>query len=184
MGKDPIFEEMAKKLGNEFLKRGISLVYGGGTVGLMGAISKTIHEGGGHVKGIIPASLAPREVSGESIGEIVVVDDMHSRKLEMYSSADAFIAMPGGFGTLEELFEIITWLQLGIHTKPIGLLNVQNFYDPLLQLRANATQQGFVGQELAQKAFVVSSDPIELIELMEAHVIPKAEVVWIKPSET
>ncbi|KAK6147332.1 hypothetical protein DH2020_018244 [Rehmannia glutinosa] len=115
-GNKPTYQEAAVELGNQ-LKR-IDLVYGGGSVGLMGLVSQAVHDGGRHVLGVIPRTLMPREITGETIGEVRAVSDMHQRKAEMARQADAFIALPGGYGTLEELLEVITWAQLGIHRKP------------------------------------------------------------------
>ncbi|KAF0926696.1 hypothetical protein E2562_027132 [Oryza meyeriana var. granulata] len=118
-GKKPSYQDAAVELGKELVDRGIDLVYGGGSIGLMGLVSHAVHAGGRHVIGIIPKSLMPREVTGEPVGEVRAVSGMHERKAEMARFADAFIALPGGYGTLEELLEVITWAQLGIHKKPV-----------------------------------------------------------------
>ncbi|THU63153.1 hypothetical protein C4D60_Mb01t12710 [Musa balbisiana] len=112
--------------------RKVDLVYGGGSVGLMGLVSEAVHHGGGHVIGIIPRTLMAKEITGETLGEVKPVASMHQRKAEMARHSDAFIALPGGYGTLEELLEVITWAQLGIHNKPVGLLNVDGYYNSLL----------------------------------------------------
>ncbi|PIA28096.1 hypothetical protein AQUCO_07200016v1 [Aquilegia coerulea] len=118
-GKKPSYQEAAVQLGKELVERKIDLVYGGGSVGLMGLVSQAVHDGGRHVLGIIPKTLMPREITGETVGEVRAVSDMHQRKAEMARQADAFIALPGGYGTLEELLEVITWAQLNIHHKPV-----------------------------------------------------------------
>ncbi|EPS66526.1 hypothetical protein M569_08249, partial [Genlisea aurea] len=143
-GRREVFSEAAVDLGNELVKRKINLVYGGGSVGLMGLISKRVYDGGCHVLGVIPSALVPTEISGESVGDVRIVSDMHERKAVMAREAEAFIALPGGYGTMEELLEMITWAQLGIHTKPVGLLNVDGYYDPLLALFDNGVREGFI----------------------------------------
>ncbi len=132
-GSKDVYRLAAETLGRELVSRGIRLVYGAGSVGLMGVLARTVHDRGGDVLGIIPEPLTTREMAGDSIGETIVVQTMHERKALMNEHSDAFIAMPGGFGTMDELFEAITWGQLGIHRKPIGLLNINRFFDPVLQ---------------------------------------------------
>ncbi|KAF4356397.1 hypothetical protein F8388_013262 [Cannabis sativa] len=117
-GKKTSYKEAAIELAEELVARNIDLVYGGGSVGLMGLISQAVYDGGRHVLGVIPKTLMPREITGETVGEVKAVADMHQRKAEMAKQSDAFIALPGGYGTLEELLEVITWAQLGIHDKP------------------------------------------------------------------
>ncbi|KAI5561000.1 hypothetical protein BDE02_16G083400 [Populus trichocarpa] len=118
-GKKTSYQVAATDLGNELVSRNIDLVYGGGSIGLMGLVSQAVHDGGRHVIGVIPKTLMPRELTGETVGEVKAVADMHQRKAEMAKHSDAFIALPGGYGTLEELLEVITWAQLGIHDKPV-----------------------------------------------------------------
>uniref|UniRef100_A0A453EZM5 Cytokinin riboside 5'-monophosphate phosphoribohydrolase n=1 Tax=Aegilops tauschii subsp. strangulata TaxID=200361 RepID=A0A453EZM5_AEGTS len=118
-GRKASYQDAAVELGKELVERGIDLVYGGGSIGLMGLVSHAVHDGGRHVIGVIPKSLMPREVTGEPVGEVRAVSGMHERKAEMVRSADAFIALPGGYGTLDELLEVLTWAQLGIHKKPV-----------------------------------------------------------------
>lgn len=153
----------AQNLGYALSDRGIDLVYGGGSVGLMGKVAFAVQERGGSVMGVIPKSLQPKEISGDTFGELIVTEDMHERKKHMFALADAFIAIPGGFGTLEELLEIITWRQLGLHSKPIGILNVDGFFDSFLLFVNEAFLAGFVS-ETARNLFVVSTMPEELIE--------------------
>ncbi|CAN8257290.1 unnamed protein product [Cochlearia groenlandica] len=143
-GKKTSYQDSAIDLGKEMVRRNIDLVYGGGSIGLMGLISQAVHDGGRHVIGIIPKLLMLQELTGETIGEVKEVEDMHQRKAEMAKHSDAFIALPGGYGTLEELLEVITWAQLGIHNKPVGLLNVDGYYNYLLSFIDKAVEEGFI----------------------------------------
>lgn len=162
------FSDATLQLGKQLVERKIDLIYGGGSVGLMGLISQTVYNGGCHVLGIIPKALLPHEISGKPIGETKVVADMHERKLEMSNRADAFIALPGGYGTMEELLEMITWAQLGIHEKPVGLLNVDGYYNSLLGLFDKGVEEGFI--EERERHIIVSADnPAELIKKMEEY---------------
>ncbi|KAG6513622.1 hypothetical protein ZIOFF_023954 [Zingiber officinale] len=148
------------------VKKRIDLVYGGGSVGLMGLISQTVYDGGFHVLGVIPKALVPIEISGETVGEVKVVSNMHERKAVMARQADAFIALPGGYGTMEEVMEMITWSQLGIHNKPVGLLNVDGYYNSLLELFDNGVREGFI--KPASRHIVISSpNATELLAKME-----------------
>jgi uncharacterized protein (TIGR00730 family) len=182
-GSRPEYVEAAKLLGAELARRGIGLVYGGGSVGIMGAVARAVHDNGGEVHGIIPAPLTPKELSGAPIGKLEVVDSMHTRKARMVELADGFIAMPGGFGTFEELFETITWCQLGIHAKPIGLLNIAGYYDPLRQLVERAIDEGFIGSTY-QDLLVISPDPRELLDRLSAHEPPVSAIQWVRPGQT
>lgn len=172
----------AAALGAEMARRGIGLVYGGGSVGMMGAVARSVRDNGGAVHGVIPAALKPKEVSGEPIGHLEVVDSMHTRKARMAELADAFIALPGGFGTLEELFETITWTQLGIHRKPIGLLNIAGFYDPLLGMIEHFIEQGFIRPKY-RALLVADSDPAALLDRLLVHEPPDGFVQWMTPEE-
>ncbi|KAL3603240.1 hypothetical protein D5086_004099 [Populus alba] len=127
-GKRDCYRDAALELGQELVSRSLDLVYGGGSVGLMGLVSQEVHRGGGHVIGVIPKTLMSKELTGETVGEVRAVADMHQRKAEMARHSDCFIALPGGYGTLEELLEVITWAQLGIHDKPVKLLCVLSFF--------------------------------------------------------
>ncbi|XP_073306702.1 probable cytokinin riboside 5'-monophosphate phosphoribohydrolase LOGL10 [Primulina huaijiensis] len=143
-GKNPSYQLAAIQLGKELVERSIDLVYGGGSIGLMGLVSQAVYDGGRHVLGVIPRTLMPIEITGEPVGEVRAVSGMHQRKAEMAKQADAFIALPGGYGTLEELLEVITWAQLGIHDKPVGLLNVDGYYNSLLSFIDKAVDEGFI----------------------------------------
>ena len=144
MGTKEVYRQAAESMGRELVSRGLRLVYGAGSVGLMGVLARTVYERGGDVLGIIPDVLAPREVAGETIGETVIVESMHERKALMARESDAVVAMPGGYGTFEELFETWTWLQLGYHAKPVGVLNVAGYYDGLLAFVEHAVARGFM----------------------------------------
>jgi uncharacterized protein (TIGR00730 family) len=143
-GANPMYAEAARQLGRAMVERQIALVYGGGNVGLMGVIADEVMQRGGEVTGVIPQALMEREVGHAGLTRQFVVKDMHERKAMMAKLSDGFIAMPGGMGTLEELFEMLTWSQLGIHSKPVGVFNVNGFYDKLLGFMAHLQTEGFV----------------------------------------
>ncbi|OIV89188.1 hypothetical protein TanjilG_25155 [Lupinus angustifolius] len=175
-GNKASYQEAAIELARELVERRIDLVYGGGSVGLMGLVSQAVHDGGRHVLGVIPRSLMTKEITGDPIGEVRAVSDMHQRKAEMARHADAFIALPGGYGTLEELLEIITWAQLGIHSKPVGLLNVDGFYNSLLSFIDKAVDEGFISPK-ARRIIVSASTAKHLVRELEEHVPEQDEVV-------
>jgi cytokinin riboside 5'-monophosphate phosphoribohydrolase len=178
LGNRPIYQQMAQALADEMARRGIGLVYGGGSVGLMGTIAHAVHEKGGKVTGIIPNALKMKEIVGEVFYELIAVNTMHERKAMMAHLADGFIAMPGGFGTLDELFEAITWGQLGIHAKPVGLLNVNHYFDPLLQWVEQALTEGFVRPH-HRNLIVVAEEPALLIDKMNEYEPPAGLVQWL-----
>lgn len=180
-GRDPRYAEATVALAEELARRGIDLVYGGGNVGLMGLIADTLLELGGRVTGVIPRHLLAREVGHAGLSELIVVDSMHERKAEMAARADAFIALPGGFGTFEEFCEVITWTQLGLHEKPAGVLDVGGYYAPLLALLDQAVIEEFVKAE--SRAIVVRGEsPAELLDALAAwRPIPVEK--WIRRSE-
>ncbi|KAJ9186372.1 hypothetical protein P3X46_001950 [Hevea brasiliensis] len=168
-GKRDCYREAALELGQELVSRRLDLVYGGGSVGLMGLVSQEVHRGGGHVLGIIPKTLMSKEITGETVGEVRPVADMHQRKAEMARHSDCFIALPGGYGTLEELLEVITWAQLGIHDKPVGLLNVDGYYNLLLTFIDKAVDDGFI--KPSQRSIIVSAPNVkELVQKLEDYV--------------
>ena len=164
-GNDPIFAEIAKSLGRQMAKAGIGLVYGGGNVGLMGTVAQAVLDGGGHVTGIIPEFLKSRERMLDAVQETLIVPDMHTRKRLMFERADAFVALPGGIGTLEELVEQMTWAQLGQHAKPILMLSVNGFWRPLLQLFAHMRQFGFIRPGL-ELSYLVAEDVDDVIPML------------------
>ncbi|WNG27901.1 TIGR00730 family Rossman fold protein [Cystobacter fuscus] len=163
VGARPEYLEAARALGTELGRRGLTLVYGGTSVGLMGAVADAVLAEGGQAVGVLPHLLQSREIAHKNLTELHLVDSMHTRKAMMAERADAFIAMPGGVGTFEELFEITTWAQLGLHHKPIGLLNVADFYGPLLALMRRAVDEGFIPETRAQP-FVHDASPRALLE--------------------
>ncbi|KAL9395186.1 hypothetical protein Peur_014471 [Populus x canadensis] len=168
-GNRDCYRDAALELGQELVSRRLDLVYGGGSVGLMGLVSQEVHRGGGHVIGVIPKTLMNKELTGETVGEVRPVADMHQRKAEMARNSDCFIALPGGYGTLEELLEVITWAQLGIHDKPVGLLNVDGYYNYLLTFIDKAVDDGFIMP--SQRSIIVSApSPKELVQKLEEYV--------------
>ncbi|KAL5856208.1 hypothetical protein ACOSQ3_006043 [Xanthoceras sorbifolium] len=167
-GKRNCYSDAAIDLAQELVDRRLDLVYGGGSIGLMGLVSQAVHQAGGHVLGIIPRTLMHIEITGESVGEVRPVADMHQRKAEMARHSDCFIALPGGYGTLEELLEVITWAQLGIHNKPVGLLNVDGYYNSLLTFIDKAVDDGFI--KPSQRSIIVSApNAKELVQKLEEY---------------
>jgi uncharacterized protein (TIGR00730 family) len=166
-GDDPVFAENAAALGRAMAEQEINLVYGGGNVGLMGTVAKATLDHGGYVTGIIPDFLKSREKLLDAVQETIVVPDMHTRKRLMFEKADAFVALPGGIGTLEELVEQMTWAQLGRHTKPILLLSTNGFWKPLLTLFAHMRDQGFIRPGL-ELNYLVAERVEEVIPMLEA----------------
>ncbi len=166
-GDDPIFAETALALGREMAERGVRLVYGGGNVGLMGTIAQSVLDHGGYVTGIIPDFLKSREKLLDDVQETIVVPDMHTRKRLMFEKADAFVALPGGIGTLEELVEQMTWAQLGRHTKPILMLNTKGFWKPLLTLFAHMRDQGFIRPGL-ELSYLVAERVEDIMPMLDA----------------
>ena len=166
-GSDPVFVQTAAELGRLMAEQGINLVYGGGNVGLMGTVARSVLDHGGYVTGIIPDFLKSCEKLLDDVQETVVVPDMHTRKRLMFERADAFVALPGGIGTLEELVEQMTWAQLGQHTKPIMLLSVKGFWKPLLTLFAHMREQGFIRAGL-ELNYLVAERVEEVMPMLEA----------------
>ncbi|GBG33314.1 Cytokinin riboside 5'-monophosphate phosphoribohydrolase [Hondaea fermentalgiana] len=172
-GAQQAYIEAARALGKEIARQGFSLIYGGGDVGLMGELARSVHESGGTVVGVIPRALAGRELSGVGvqIDNTVVTSTMHERKQLMASFADAFIALPGGFGTMEEVVEAITWTQLGIHDKPVGLLNTCGFWEPMHQMFKHATSEGFIN-DASLDIVVMEADPAVMLDRVMSHRPP------------
>ncbi|MFM2056883.1 MAG: hypothetical protein RLY71_1268 [Pseudomonadota bacterium] len=171
MGESPQYRRAAEELGRQIGARGWRLVYGGGNVGLMGVVADAVLKAGGSVLGIIPESLMRREVGHLGLTELQVVQTMHERKQRMTESADAFIALPGGIGTLEELYEVWTWQHLGYHDKPVALLDVAGYYQHLLAFMRHAEQEGFVSPD-QQAVLWVESDPARLLDHLAQHIKP------------
>lgn len=164
-GDNPIFSSAASQLGTLIANKKIKLIYGAGNIGLMGVIADACLAASGHVIGVIPTKLVDKEVAHKGLTEIFIVDSMHERKALMASKSDAFIALPGGFGTCDELFEILTWAQLGIHHNPIGILNTEGFFDPLLVWIDQMIGQGFVKPKF-RELLLIASKPEDLLDLI------------------
>jgi uncharacterized protein (TIGR00730 family) len=177
-GVRPEYMAAATDLGRVLAARGIGLVYGGARVGLMGAVADAVLTGGGAVTGVIPRALVEKEVAHSGLTELRVVTTMHERKALMADLSDAFIALPGGWGTLDEFFEILTWAQLGLHRKPCGVLNVQGYFDRLLSFLDHSVEQGFVRREYGS-LFAVSAEPSRLLAALAAAPTPAAVEKWI-----
>lgn len=181
-GHDPAYMEQALQLGAALAQRNITLVYGGAKVGLMGAVADGALQAGGKVIGVLPHFLQQKELAHNGLTELVLVDTMHERKTKMNELSDGVIALPGGFGTMEELFEMLTWGQLGLHQKPIGMLNVNGFYDALHQLSQTMTEKGFLSA--SNRDMLLYSDQIdELLTKMEQYR-PVEKPKWITPAQS
>ncbi len=167
-GNDPEFQILAKQLGKAIVSKEARLIYGGAKVGLMGYIADEVLAKGSEVIGILPRFLSIKEVAHESLTQLIIVENMHERKTKMFELGDAFIALPGGFGTLEELFEVITWAQLGLHQKPVGVLNVNGFYDPLIAQLDHMVSKGLLKQ--GNRDLIMIDGTVDgLLALMEAY---------------
>lgn len=164
------FADAAKLLGRELVARGYGLVYGGGNIGLMTVIADTVLELNGHVTGVIPDSFVTREVAHQGLTDLRVVQSMHERKAVMVELSDGFIAMPGGIGTMEEFFEVLSWAQLGLHEKPCALLNVCGYYDPLIQFMDHAVGEDFIKPK-HRALLIVENEPVKLLDRIEALLL-------------
>ena len=181
-GHESIFMESARMVGEALVSRGINLVYGGGRVGLMGAIADSVMANDGEVYGVIPKFLNSKEIGHRDITQLLEVDTMHERKAKMNLLCDGVIALPGGFGTMEELFEMLTWGQLGLHQKPMGLLNVDGFYDHLILFIEHMVKSGLLKKE-NQDMLLFANDIHELIDKMEAYEAPSVPK-WLNLEKT
>ncbi len=179
-GARTAYRDAAVSLAKVLAERGFELVYGGGCVGLMGVLADAMLAHGGRVIGVIPHTLMVREVGHRGLTELKVVDSMHERKAAMAELSDGFVALPGGFGTLEELFEVLTWAQLGLHGRPCGVLNVDGYYDALLQFLDHAGGQGFV-RSAHRSMLLVAQDAAVLLDQFEQYRAPTAEK-WLQRS--
>lgn len=178
-GASTEYLKAAQSLGAEIAGRGMRLVYGGASVGLMGAVAKAALAAGGHVTGVIPQTLANQEVAFHELDDLIVVDSMHTRKAKMAELADGFVALPGGYGTFDEFFEVLTWAQIGLHTKPCGLLNVNNYYNHLLKFLDHSVKEMFVYQP-HRDMIHASSDAADLIDQMVVFDKPPVKkTAWI-----
>ena len=176
-GKNPLYQEKASELGTYLAKNNIKLVYGGGKVGLMGIIADAVLENNGKVIGVMPDHLYQKEVAHEHLTELQIVKTMHERKALMVKLSDAFIAMPGGMGTLDEIAEIFTWSQLNLHTKPFGFYNIENYFDLLFEFFKHMVNEKFLRQEYYRR-FIISEKPHELISKLEEYS-HKDLIKWI-----
>ncbi|WP_273567193.1 TIGR00730 family Rossman fold protein [Maribacter halichondriae] len=181
-GNDPAILQAAAELGKILAEREIILVYGGAKIGVMGTVAQTTLDKDGKVIGVIPEFLKHKEVFHTGLTELIVTQNMHERKLKMHELSEGIITLPGGYGTLEELFEMITWAQLGLHQKPIGILNTNGFYDDLLQLLQKMVSKGFLSQE-NYDMILVDDDVDGLLKKMVAY-IPLPLPKWIKKEQT
>ncbi len=180
-GADPVFRQATEELGSCLVEQGFGLVFGGGRVGLMGVLADRVLALGGEVIGVLPEFLSQHEIAHNGLSELRIVATMHERKALMAELADGFIALPGGYGTLEEFFEIVTWAQLGLHRKPCGLLNIRSYYTPLLHQIEDAVGDAFV--RTTQRSLIIDDiSPISLLQRMEAYSAPES-VQILHPDE-
>ncbi|MFB9279319.1 TIGR00730 family Rossman fold protein [Cohnella cellulosilytica] len=182
MGARPSYREGAIELGQELARQGITLVYGGASVGLMGTVADAVLEAGGKAIGVLPKMLDDREIAHRGLTELIVVNSMHERKMKMSELADGFIALPGGPGTMEEFFEIFTWAQLGLHGKPCGILNVDRYFDLLLAFFRHMNEQQFLQDKYAPMVLSDSS-PTGLLDKFRAYQPPSVKT-YIKEEQT
>ncbi len=180
-GRNPLYRQAAAALGKTLADRGIGLVYGGASIGVMGAVADAVLDADGEAIGIIPRSLAVKEVAHENLSEQFVVESMHERKALMAEMSDGFVALPGGWGTIEEIFEILTWAQLGFHEKPCGLLNVAGYFDGLFSFLEHAIDEHFVKPQY-RELLILESDENRLLERFGRYRAPKIHK-WISPDE-
>jgi uncharacterized protein (TIGR00730 family) len=182
-GRRPRYADAARAFGDAVARRGLGLVYGGGRVGLMGAVADGALAAGGEVIGVIPQELVDRELAHDGLGELRVVGSLHERKALMAELSDAFVALPGGFGTLDELMEQLTWSQLGLHRKPVGLLDVEEYWRPLIAVARHATEEGFV-READLAAIAVADDADALLDrLARLTAQERPRPKWSRPPE-
>jgi uncharacterized protein (TIGR00730 family) len=182
IGASRVYIEVAKKLGQELAKRQITLIYGGSSVGMMGAVANAVLESGGQVIGVMPEFLDDKERSHKNLTELIIVGSMHERKTKMSDLADGFMALPGGPGTLEEFFEIFTWAQLGLHQKPIGLLNIHHYFDLLISLFNQMANEQFMDEKFRSMA-LVDTEPQGLLDQFHSYTPPEV-IVYLKENRT
>lgn len=181
-GNKPCYREAAKQLGACLAERGIELVYGGSRLGLMGAVADTILERKGNAIGVMPTALFQGEMVHRGLSELIEVSSMHERKAKMMELADGFVALPGGYGTLEEIFEVLSWGQLGIHKKPIGLFNVNDYFEPILDMIKQAISEGFFPEDHGQ-IVICERDPERLLDRMEHYQPSTLKTKWAELAE-
>lgn len=182
MGNHPQFQQVTHQLGELFGEEGIDLIYGGAQVGLMGVIADATIKAGGRAIGVLPKFLGAKEIAHHGLHELIMVDSMHERKHKMSELCEGVITLPGGFGTMEELFEFITWAQLGLHKKPIGLLNIAGYYDALIRLLEDMVKFELL-KPINRDMLIVSEDPVELLQLMKNYQAPEVPK-WINSETT
>lgn len=180
-GNDPLFRRAARSLGSAIAGAGVELVYGGASVGLMGAVADAALEAGGRVVGVMPQALVDKEIAHAGLSDLRVVASMHERKALMAELSDGFVALPGGLGTFEELFEVWTWAQLGHHAKPCSLFNAGGFYDGLVAFLDSVTASRFI-KPVHREMLIVADDPAVLLERLRGYT-PPAVIKWIEPDE-
>lgn len=180
-GKNPAYAQAATRLAHLMCENDIGLVYGGAAIGVMGVVADAVLEAGGEAIGVIPRSLAKKEIAHQNLSELHVVASMHERKAMMAELASGFIALPGGWGTLEEIFEILTWAQLGFHDKPCGLLNIEGYYDGLIGFLENSFEQEFVNK-LCRPMLMTADEPAALLDQFASYRAPKVHK-WVGQDE-
>ncbi|MFP5212061.1 MAG: TIGR00730 family Rossman fold protein [Acidobacteriota bacterium] len=178
----PEYVQVARRLAHILVDRGIGLVYGGASVGLMGEIADAVLREGGEVTGVIPEMLLLKELAHPDLSELVVVNSMHQRKLKMSELSDGFIALPGGFGTMEEFFEVLTWAQLGLHQKPCGILDVADYYRHLVSFMDHMLSEGFL-KDKWRNMVLIDTDPLSLLDRFDRYVPPEIGK-WLSPERT
>ncbi|SFJ14339.1 LOG family protein [Thermoflavimicrobium dichotomicum] len=176
-GNNPKYKEIAAQLGEILANQDIELVYGGSSVGLMGIVADAVLRNHGKVIGVMPSGLLRGEIVHQSLTHFYQVKGMHERKAKMNELSDGFIALPGGYGTFEEIFEVVSWGHLGIHKKPIGLMNIDGFYEPLMTMVRNAAEEGFIPKTHAE-LFICESDPVQLLNRFREYEHPKDANKW------
>lgn len=182
-GTDPAYAQAARTLGQSMANHGIDLVYGGGSVGLMGITAQSVLDHGGEVTGIIPGFLRDREVMLDSVQTLVITEDMHERKRRMFDCAQAFVALPGGIGTLEELVEMLTWAQLGQHRKPVLLANINGFWDPLMSLLDHMREDQFIRSGM-EVSFLNTADPAQIVQMLVDAAAKLPDTAFTEECET
>lgn len=175
-GKNPVYGEKAFELGQQLAKKNITAVYGGAKIGVMGKLAEGVLAEKGEIIGIIPDFLKKKEIAHEELTELITVSTMHERKALMQDKSEGFITLPGGFGTMEELFEILTWGQLGLHRKPVGILNINGYYDALILLVDKMIEEGLLREDF-KKLLIVSDSIEDLLQKMDAYVLPFVPVL-------
>ncbi|MGD8346287.1 MAG: TIGR00730 family Rossman fold protein [Lysobacterales bacterium] len=181
-GSKPVFRQSGRELGRELANRGLGLVYGGASVGVMGAVADGVLEAGGSAIGVLPHFFSTKEIAHRGLDELIIVNSMHERKAKMSELSDGFIALPGGWGTIEEIFEMLTWAQLGHHAKPCGLLNIDSYYDELSAFLEKAIQHQFV-KEAYRPMIIIEDSAAQMLDRFENYRAPRVKK-WIGSEET